>query len=343
MSDTAIARQAETPVAEVQNYSAGLLAVIERAARDPSVDIDKMERLLQMQERVQERDARSAFTAALAEMQPLLPVITERGKIIIRDRADASKIIQETGYALWEDINEVIRPLLERFGFALSFRTGQAADGKLVVTGLLKHRAGHEETCELPIPHDSSGSKNAVQAIGSSLSYGKRYTAIALLNITTKGEDDDADTATHMRATGEPMARAKLDGKYPSAAKLKEALREFANKLRTTGDVDALQREYKEALTQAQRDMPAWINGDDSGDNPGIRKQIAARREELAVNPSLGMLIKGLQGCDTTTAMSSYADSHSAIIDELDDAQRREFERAYDARESAVKTMGSRN
>ena len=37
--------------------------------------------------------------------------------------------------------------------------------------------------------------KNAVQAIGSSVSYGKRYTASLLLNLTTRGEDDDGTAA----------------------------------------------------------------------------------------------------------------------------------------------------
>lgn len=332
----------EIAVAEVQDYSSGLLAVIERAARDPAVDIDKMERLLALQERVQERNAVAAFNDALAEMQPRLPIITERGRIIIKDK-QTDKITQETPYALWEDINEAIRPLLHEHGFALTFKTGTAADGKLVVTGILKHRFGHQEEAAIPLPHDSSGSKNAVQAIGSSLSYGKRYAAMQLLNITTKGEDDDGQAATHMRATGEPMPRAKLDGKYPSAAKLKEALREFANKLRTCGDVDALIEEYKEALNQARRDMPAWISGDGSPENIGLRAAIENRRAELAGNPSFQMLLKGLDRCETTQALTSYADSHSAVIDELDDLQRREFERAYDARESAVKTMGSRN
>jgi len=40
---------------------------------------------------------------------------------------------------------------------------------------------------------DTSGSKNGVQAVASSVSYGKRYTAGLLLNITTTGEDDDGN------------------------------------------------------------------------------------------------------------------------------------------------------
>ncbi len=56
----------------------------------------------------------------------------------------------------------------------------------------MSHRAGHSERTSILLPADVSGNKNAVQAVASSVSYGKRYTAGALLNFTTHGEDDDA-------------------------------------------------------------------------------------------------------------------------------------------------------
>lgn len=171
-------------VATVQDMSGGLLEVIARAARDPNVDIDKMERLLQMQERVQARNAQASFAAALAELQPKLPIISERGKILNKQGGTQSK------YALWEDINEAIRPLLAEHGFSLSFK-GRSAGAMIVTVGILSHRDGHSETTEIELPRDDSGSKNAVQGIGSSKSYGKRYAAFDLLNITTRGEDDD--------------------------------------------------------------------------------------------------------------------------------------------------------
>lgn len=161
-----------------------IIDVISRAAADPSTDVDKLERLLNMYERITAREAKASYTAALAIMQPTLPVITERGGI--KDRAGN---IQST-YALWEDINDAIKPILAAHGFALSFRTGQD-DGKIVVTGVLSHRDGHSEETTMHLPVDTSGSKNAVQAVGSSTSYGKRYTAQALLNLTSRGEDDD--------------------------------------------------------------------------------------------------------------------------------------------------------
>jgi hypothetical protein len=177
--------------------SAALIAVISRAASDPAVDIDKMERLMQMHERLTDRAARSAYAAALAEMQPKLPVVERKGKIVIHEKGAtkiAANIIQSTPYALWEDINEAIRPLLAEHGFALSFRVKKVEE-RVEVTGVLSHREGHSEETTLSLPMDITGSKNNVQAIGSSTSYGKRYTATALLNITTRGDDDDGKSA----------------------------------------------------------------------------------------------------------------------------------------------------
>jgi len=184
--------------------SAAIIQVIERAAMNPDVDIDKMERLLQMQERIMERNAKAAYAADLARMQPDLPIITERGGI-----KDRSGNIQST-YALWEDINEAIKPVLAKHGFALSFRTGQE-EGRITVTGVLSHREGHSEETTMHLPIDTSGSKNSVQAVGSSISYGKRYTAGALLNITSRGEDDDGKAAGGAATISEEQVEALQD------------------------------------------------------------------------------------------------------------------------------------
>jgi hypothetical protein len=198
MSATALAERDETEVVQhPATDSTALIQMIERVALNPSIDIDKMERLLEMQERILDRNAKSAFTSALATMQPLLPVVDRKGNIVIHKKdaeKTAANIIQSTPYALWEDINDAIRPLLAEHGFALSFRVRKEAD-RVEVTAILSHREGHSEETMLSLPMDSTGSKNNVQAIGSSTSYGKRYTACALLNITSRGEDDDGKVA----------------------------------------------------------------------------------------------------------------------------------------------------
>lgn len=168
--------------------SVTILQIIQQVAMSPDADIDKMERLMVMHQNMQALQAKQKYDEALAEMQEELPVIGERGGI-----KDRNGRVQST-YALWEDINEMIRPVLARHGFAISFRTPRNERG-IEVEGVLSHRAGHREMTSLVLPADTSGSKNGVQAVASSVSYGKRYTAGALLNFTTTGEDDDGNAA----------------------------------------------------------------------------------------------------------------------------------------------------
>ena len=181
------ARQLEQQVGQLapaRDADQTLLDVIARAASDPNTDVDKLERLMALYERHLEREAKSQYTAALAVMQPLLPEISEHGSIKGRDGQ-----VQST-YALWEDIQQQIKPVLAAHGFALTFSIGRD-EGQISITGKLSHKGGHVEETTLPLPLDTSGSKNAVQAYGSSTSYGMRYTARALLNLTSRGEDDD--------------------------------------------------------------------------------------------------------------------------------------------------------
>lgn len=182
------------PALPIVTRAASILDIIDRAASNPQTNVDTMERLLGMYERIKAGEARAAYIAALVTMKPLLPVIDRKGRITIHEKGQAKTpehVIQSTPYALWEDIDEKITPILNMHGFALTFRSGVAQDGKITVTGVLGHKDGHSEETTITLPHDSSGSKNAVQAVGSSVSYGKRYTATMLLNIRTKGEDDD--------------------------------------------------------------------------------------------------------------------------------------------------------
>src|SRR5690625_34802 len=166
--------------------SQAVLAMIERVCLNPDADMDKLEKMLEMQERMLDRNAKQAFTAAIAAMQEDMPEVVERGKA------------HNTKYATFEDINAAVRPVLMKHGFAITFRGSQDAS-TIRVTAVLSHREGHSEETSIQMPADTSGSKNAVQAVGSSISYGKRYTMSALLNIATRGEDDDANGAVAVK------------------------------------------------------------------------------------------------------------------------------------------------
>lgn len=198
--------------------SATILQIIQQVAMSPNADIDKMERLMAMHRQHQAQQAQQAFDAALAAMQEELPVIRERGAI-----KDKYKNVQST-YALWEDINEELKPILAKHGFALTFRIPRTDKG-IEVEGVLSHRDGHRETTSILLPADATGSKNAVQAVASSVSYGKRYTAGALLNFTTTGEDDDGQGAVPTQVPDEPVITPR------QAAQLDELLKKCSQVL----------------------------------------------------------------------------------------------------------------
>lgn len=180
-------------VAQPVGEMAALFSMIERAARDPNVDIAKMERLFEMQQQAAAKRARMEYDAAFSLMQPRLPEIDKRGKILIKSKG-SEEVVQSTPYALWDDTNKVIKPILAEFGFGLSFRITQTPD-RLTTTAVLSHVGGHREETSFSAPIDNTGSKNNVQGWGSSFTYGKRYSGTALLNITTRGEDDDGKAA----------------------------------------------------------------------------------------------------------------------------------------------------
>jgi hypothetical protein len=59
-----------------------IISVIERAASDPNVDVDKMERLLQMQERIMSVQAKAEHAAAKTAAMSEMPAIPKRGRVI---------------------------------------------------------------------------------------------------------------------------------------------------------------------------------------------------------------------------------------------------------------------
>lgn len=200
-----VAVKTETLPPIAQSQSAQMIDMIGRLASDPNSDIDKMERLMVMREKMERREAEIAFNDALSVMMPEIPAIEERGQIKNKHGA-----VQST-YPLWEDVNDVIKPILSKNGFSLNFKTKTKPD--IEVVAVLRHRLGHKDTAEFTAAADTSGSKNSIQGIKSTISYAKRTTADALLNITSHGEDDDAySTATDFDTT--PWTERILNAQY---------------------------------------------------------------------------------------------------------------------------------
>ena len=190
----AVAKLEKAPAPVVQTEAAAIFHMIERVAAQPDVPVERIEQLFRLYTQMDAEKARRSYRAAFAKMQPALPAVERKGK---SNNGKAAR---------WEDIAEVIMPVLASHGFGLSFRLSEGAPNKINVACILSHEDGHSEECSHPFPYDTSGSKNAIQSIGSAKTYGQRYTATALLGIATYGEDDDGKSA----GAGEPISEEQF-------------------------------------------------------------------------------------------------------------------------------------
>lgn len=185
--DVELVPKTDAPLAERHaSPEAEMVLMFERLAKDPSVDVEKLERLIAMRERLLTQHARSAFAGAFARMQPDIPEIDERGQILVKGTLRST-------YARLEDIHQTIKPILARHGFALRHRTEWPADKPNVIriVGILSHEEGHSEESVFEAPADRSDFRTDIQSMGSTVSYGRRYTTLDLLNIATRRADND--------------------------------------------------------------------------------------------------------------------------------------------------------
>lgn len=143
-----------------------------------NLDIEKLERLMDMQERWEANQSKKSFYDSIALFQANCPPILKTGK------AHNSK------FAPLSEISKTIRDTLHDCG--LSYRWEQEEDKDFIkITCIVTHRFGHSERTHLSAQPDDSGKKNAIQSRGSTLTYLQRYTLISALGLTTADIDDD--------------------------------------------------------------------------------------------------------------------------------------------------------
>lgn len=186
----------------VEGEASSLLSVIARAAQDPTVDPAKMRELLQLQRDVMADHARAAYRAALARLQAELGDVT-----ITKGGLNAHT---KTRYAKLEDIDRQVRPVCARHGFAFTFDSTPGPNG-ITYTCEMSHDGGHAETRTLTLPVDAGAGRNAVQAVGSTTSYARRYLLGMHLNLVARDEDDDGNGGPHFITAAQAAdLRAKL-------------------------------------------------------------------------------------------------------------------------------------
>jgi hypothetical protein len=167
----------------------GLALVIERVLRNDDIPFEKLEKMLEMQERIDAMQARKAFDQAISAAKGEIPEITKNRHVGFEAKNGGAK----TDYR-HEDFAQIARavdPILARHGLSYRYRT-QQAEARVTVTCILAHRDGHSEETTLTSNVDASGNKNPIQAVGSAITYLQRYTLKAALGLAVSNDDDGA-------------------------------------------------------------------------------------------------------------------------------------------------------
>jgi len=140
-------------------------------------DLDMIEKLMNLQERWEASNARKQFDAAVAEAKAEI-------KPVVRNATGHNS----KKYADFAAIASAVDPIISKHGLSYRFRTSQT--DKIAVTCILSHKSGHYEETTLCGPADTSGNKNAIQSIGSTLTYLQRYSLVQALGLAASNDDD---------------------------------------------------------------------------------------------------------------------------------------------------------
>lgn len=195
-----------------------MISVIERAAKDPSVDMDKMERLLAMAERLEAREAEKQFAVAFAALQSEMPQVDAVQSVPNRDGSVRFM------FAPYQEIMAQVRPLLQKHGFTVSF-SSEIKDDRVIQYCTVQHTGGHKRMNQFmaKIAGGPPGSSGA-QADGAASTYAKRQALSDALNIVvnkdTDGMPDDARDEGHpisftqIQTLKEMVKETESDEKY---------------------------------------------------------------------------------------------------------------------------------
>lgn len=179
-------------ISENQSNPVQVLSMIGGLVQKENFDIHALEKLIQLQNDAEDRQAKKSFNFNLSEMLSEIPVIAKTGV----------NTFNHTRFAKLEDIVEITRPILHKYGFSVTYKQAQEMlpNAKtepnsifcmMTVTCVLKHRDGHEESNEIMLPVATIKGQTPIQAMGMGSTYGRRYTLMQALNIAVAEDDQD--------------------------------------------------------------------------------------------------------------------------------------------------------
>lgn len=179
-----------------------ILSVIQRAAQDPSVDVDKMERLLAMAERMEKIQSERQFAEALTALQGETIRVQARRKV--DEKPDGSCRYK---FAAYEDLMAQVQPMLAKHGFSITFDT-EVGDQRLTSICTLMHKGGHARQNKFAVRYGKPPGSSDAQGDMSTKSYAKRGALCDALNISIEHDNDGIED---VKMEGVPITQAQAD------------------------------------------------------------------------------------------------------------------------------------
>lgn len=171
--------------------TAQIARLMEMAVQGGDDSVGALERLVDLQHRVEDRNARRAFVVALNAFREECPQPTKnRENRQFKVTREGTQVYAK--YADLSEIERVARPVAAKHGLTWTWDT-RVEDDLMHVTCKVQHIDGHSDSSTVSMPHESKAGSSPQQKFGSTQTYGMRYSLIAALGITTA--DDDVDGA----------------------------------------------------------------------------------------------------------------------------------------------------
>ena len=194
--------------------------ILEQAVRQ-NASIETLTALLGLQERFEANEARKAFDAAFAAFKAEAPKLEKTKEVSFGAGKTAYK------YTPLDSIAGTVGPILAKHGLSYNWMQANTKD-EITVTCVLRHTQGHSLSNTMTAGVDSSGSKNAIQSIGSSVSYLRRYTLLGVLGMATS--DEDTDGVTMLEASDFLALISESESIESLAKNYKQAIADALNK-----------------------------------------------------------------------------------------------------------------
>jgi len=160
----------------------GLLQV----AMSQNADIDKLTKLMELQERWEANEARKAFNVAFSGFKAEAVTIVKNTKV-------KSGPLDGTKYANLFDVVDAVIPALSKHGLSHSWKLSKDDPAWMEVTCTIRHILGHSESVAMGAAPDTGPGRNAIQARGSAKSYLERYTLLAATGMAASDTDNDGN------------------------------------------------------------------------------------------------------------------------------------------------------